>query len=259
MAINTKYTYDPLYPDSDGKPMADNQEQFDWIQKLQGNLSYLFTRDGRAVVAGDNLIYPEQGNTRLSMAPDVYVALGRPTEPPRGSYKLWEEDGVFPQVVIEVLSPNNTTGEMLVKRAWYERYGALEYYEIDPVAQTVLSLVRQGDGMVPVPEMIGFTSPLLGIQFVWDSGGQMGVVDRDGNPFESMQELRGQLDEDRVRLRNAQSKIRAEGTARRREELRAERAELQAEKEAARAKDAELAKEKLAAKLRELGLDPDTL
>jgi Uma2 family endonuclease len=266
MSTRTRNLYDPMYPDSDGKPMADNQEQFEWIQRLQGNLAYLFTRDGQAVVAGDNLIYPVHGNGRISAAPDVYVALGRPTDPPRLSYRVWEEEGVFPQVIFEVLSPSNTAGEMLENRAWYLRYGALEYYEIDPQTHSVVGLIREGDRWVEVPEMEGFASPLLGIRFVWDSSGELGVVDRDGVPFQNMQTLLEKLSEDQLQLRNARSKVRAEITARRREELRAEREAERAEREAERAKTASaqaeterLAKEKLAAKLRELGIDPDQL
>jgi hypothetical protein len=31
-----------LYPDSDGKPIADNTKQFDWIVTLAGGLQALF-------------------------------------------------------------------------------------------------------------------------------------------------------------------------------------------------------------------------
>jgi Uma2 family endonuclease len=280
MAINTKYTYDPLYPDSDGKPMADNQEQFDWITRLCGHLTVLFTKDGQGVVAADNFIYPVQGQNHIVQAPDVYVALGRPTEPPRRSYRVWEEGGVFPQVIFEVLSPSNTPGEMQRKRTFYETYGALEYYELDPETRTVLAMVREGDHWVEVPEIEGFISPLLGIQFVWNELGELSVVSSDGEVFQTYPELHaeleetmGQLDDAQQRLQQAESKIRAESTARRREELRAEREAERAEREAERAeREAERAaaalaqveaqrsaKEKLAAKLRELGLDPDTI
>ncbi len=31
-----------IYPDSDGKPMADNTKQFDWIVTIKGGLEVLF-------------------------------------------------------------------------------------------------------------------------------------------------------------------------------------------------------------------------
>ena len=42
------------------------------------------------------------------------VAIGRP-KGHRGSYKQWEEGGVPPTLVVEVMSPSNTLSEMLAK------------------------------------------------------------------------------------------------------------------------------------------------
>lgn len=44
----------PQYPDSDGKPMAENTQQYQWITRLVTNLKYLL-RDQTAFVAGDLL------------------------------------------------------------------------------------------------------------------------------------------------------------------------------------------------------------
>ena len=96
-----------VYPDRDGKRMADNTRQYEWIVTIKGNLDAICVGDRAAFVAGDNLIYPVQGVPTIRTAPDVYVAFGRPRGH-RGSYRVWEEDGVFPQVVFEVLSPGNT-------------------------------------------------------------------------------------------------------------------------------------------------------
>src|SRR5437764_1211047 len=95
-----------VYPDSDGKPMADNTLQFRWITTIQLNLDDLFRSNPDVFVAGDNLIYPVKGDNTICQAPDVYVAFGRP-KGDRGSYRVWEEGGIFPQVVFEVLSPGN--------------------------------------------------------------------------------------------------------------------------------------------------------
>ena len=63
---------------------------------------------GRRFVAGDLLWYAQQGDPTERLAPDAMVVFGRP-KGDRGSYKQWEEDGIAPQVVWEVLSPGNTT------------------------------------------------------------------------------------------------------------------------------------------------------
>jgi len=102
-----------IYPDSDGKPMADNTLQADAMTIIYNNLRALYANDPNVFVAIDLLWYPVEGNPRIRVAPDVLVALGRP-KGHRGSYKQWEEGGVAPQVVFEVLSPGNRKAAMHV-------------------------------------------------------------------------------------------------------------------------------------------------
>ena len=87
------------YPESDGQPMAENTEQYDWIVKIKENLEILFADDDDVFIAGDLLWYPVP-DRRLSgpIAPDVLVAFGRP-KGRRGSYLQWQEEGIAPQVV----------------------------------------------------------------------------------------------------------------------------------------------------------------
>jgi hypothetical protein len=59
------------YRDSDGKPVADNTVQFDWISIIRWNLEYQFAADPNVFVAGDHLIYPEEGKANVCQAPDV--------------------------------------------------------------------------------------------------------------------------------------------------------------------------------------------
>ena len=108
-----------VYPDSDGQPMADNTRQYECMVTIKGGLDVLFASAPDVFVAGDHLWYPVEGHPEIRIAPDVYVAFGRP-KGHRGSYKQWMEGGVAPQVVFEVLSPKNTVPEMLNKLAFYE-------------------------------------------------------------------------------------------------------------------------------------------
>jgi hypothetical protein len=50
-----------LYPDSDGKLIADNTIQYHWIVRLVSNLKHLF-KDQNVFVAGDLLWYPIQAD-----------------------------------------------------------------------------------------------------------------------------------------------------------------------------------------------------
>src|SRR3954454_1061429 len=119
------------YPDSDGQPMAENTEQYEWIVTIKGHLDILYLDRPDVFVAGDLLWYPVEGKPKIRTAPDTLVAFGRP-KGYRGSYKQWEEGGIAPQVVFEVLSPGNRQADLIRKFKFCERYGVEEYYVYNP-------------------------------------------------------------------------------------------------------------------------------
>src|SRR3954453_2369368 len=134
------------YPDSDGQPMAENTLQFQWIVTIQGNLDGLFAGDPNVFVAGDLLWYPVEGQPSIRAAPDALVVFGRP-KGYRGSYKQWQEGGIAPQVVFEVLSPGNRPQEMVEKFRFYEQYGVEEYYLYNPEEGALSGWLRRDDSL----------------------------------------------------------------------------------------------------------------
>jgi hypothetical protein len=74
-----------IYTESDGKPMADNTKQFEWIVKIKEGLEILFNDAPDVFVAGDFFWYPVEGNNKIRVAPDAMVVFGRP-KGHRGSY-----------------------------------------------------------------------------------------------------------------------------------------------------------------------------
>ena len=263
-----------VYPDSDGKPMADNTKQFNWIVKIKEGLEVLFADRADVFVAGDLLWYPFEGDNRTRTAPDALVAFGRP-KGDRGSYRQWEEDGIAPQAVFEVLSPGNTKREMEEKRAAYERYGVEEYYEYDPDRNILRGWVRSGDRLAPIENMRGWVSPRLGIRFE-PGEDDLEIFRPDGQKFLSPVET----EREKMRLEKEKNQAEREKNQAEREKKQAEREKKQAEKEKNQAekerkraekekKQAEREKERaealaekertraeiLAAKLREMGMD----
>ena len=223
------------FPSSDGKRMSENTRQYEAIVTLKGNIEAFTPAD--AFVAGDHLIFVDRTNANPTnpttcQAPDVYVAFGRPRGH-RGSYRVWEEDNVFPQVVFEVLSPSNTDTEMQGKRDFYFRNGAEEYYEFDPEAGTWIGFVRdRSTGLpAPVPDMLGHISPRLRMRFGFRPM-ELRVFRPDGTPFLSFQ----QLEEQRLAERR-----RAEEERQRAEEARRGEAEArqEAERQQRRAEEAQ--------------------
>src|SRR4051794_22814576 len=150
-----------VYPESDGKPMAENTRQYECIVALQGGLDELRVDD---FVGADNFWYPVEGRPDIRTAPDVYVAISRP-KGHRRSYQQWNEGGVAPRVVFEVQSPSNRFEEMRQKFLFYQQYGVQEYYIYNPDANEWEGYAHDGDILRPIPDMGQWVSLLLGIRF----------------------------------------------------------------------------------------------
>jgi Uma2 family endonuclease len=197
------------YPDSDGQPMADNTKQFRWIVIIKENLERLFAENADVFVAGDLLWYPVEGEPKLRQAPDVLVVFGRP-KGDRGSYQQWKEADVAPQVVFEILSPGNRSGEMLHKLNFYQRYGVEEYYIYDPDEQELVGFQRVGKALQLIGEMEGWVSPRLKICFQLEAEG-LNIYRPDGEPFLTFVALGEQLVAERQRIQALEAKLRELG------------------------------------------------
>jgi Uma2 family endonuclease len=264
-----------FYPDSDGEPMSDNTEQWEWMVLIKNGLEWLFADRPDVFVAGDLLWYPIKGDNKTRCAPDALVAFGRP-KGRRGSYKQWEEGGVAPQVVFEVLSPGNTPAEMQRKFDSYNRFGVEEYYIYDPDGPNLEGWLRGPGGLAPIDGMAGWVSPRLGISFRIGSDG-LELFDPHGQPFISFVQLARERDAERqraeqerqqadgARQRAEQERQRAEQQQQRAEQeqqraeqerQRAEQQQQRAEQERQRAEQEQQRAERLAAQLRALGVEP---
>ena len=140
--------------------MSDNTQQMKWIFLLYGNLLAQYHTNPDVFVAGDHLIYPVEGDNKTRQAPDVFVAFGRP-KIERGSYRVWEEGSIFPQIVFEVWSPSNRYADMQDKFSFHEKY-AEEYYILYPGIsgpRRVAIGEESGKLMVESEEMNGYVSP----------------------------------------------------------------------------------------------------
>ncbi|MCO6492315.1 MAG: Uma2 family endonuclease [Phaeodactylibacter sp.] len=272
-----------IYPETDGEPMAENTLQFEWIVLIKLGLEACFAGRYDVFVAGDLFWYPVEGRPDLRQAPDVLAAIGRP-KGHRGSYMQWLEDNIPPQVVFEILSPGNRAGEMAKKFRFYEKYGVEEYYIYDPEKNFLEGYLREGEGLVAIPEIRQWISPLLGIRFEWTLE-TLTLYRPDGERFLSYLELlafnreailklnkqRELLYEEMKKTQKAQAealkeKQRAEEEKRKAEEekrkaeeekRKAEEEKRRAEEERQRADTAEQRARQLAEKLRQMGIDPD--
>ena len=92
--------------------MGESRKQLIWMYYLFANINSIYLKQQDVFVSANNYIYPVQGQADINIAPDVYVAYGRPKQDDLKSYKLWEQNSVFPQIVIEVLSESNSSTDL---------------------------------------------------------------------------------------------------------------------------------------------------
>jgi Uma2 family endonuclease len=279
-----------VYPECDGKPMAENTEQFNWIVRIKEGHEVLYEDNEDVFVAGDLLWYPVEGHPEISTAPDTLLAFGRP-KGRRGSYLQWREGNVAPQVVWEVLSPGNSRAELQEKFEFYQRYGVEEYYQYDPDRGRLRGWLRQGDVLEEIASIQGWVSPRTGVRMAL-AGRELVLTYPNGEPFRTLLEhnrlrLEAIARAEQERLRADQAEHRAEQEHQRAEQERQERAaaeqraeqerreraaaeqraeqerreraaaEQRAEQERQERAAAESRAERLAARLRELGIDPE--
>jgi Uma2 family endonuclease len=202
-----------FYPESDGQPMAENTEQFDWIVLIKLGLEWLFDDRQDIFVAGDLFWYPVEGDNKTRTAPDVMVVFGRP-KGSRGCYLQWLEEGIPPQVIFEIVSPGNTIPELMRKFEFYDRFGVEEYYLFDPQRHDLSGWRRIDGKLVEIPVMHGWVSPRLGIRFDWQEG-VLKLFGPDDQPFVSYVALarqwkQGEQRAEQERERAEQERQRAE-------------------------------------------------
>jgi len=200
--------------------MAENTLQYDWIVKITGGVRRLFAKAPDVFVAGDLFWYPVEGHPEIRVAPDTLVVFGRPPGH-RGSYRQWEEEGIAPQVVFEVLSPSNRVGEMSAKFDFYRKYGVEEYYiyDPDPDGLELSGFLRDGNDLVQIPIMHGHVSPRLKVKFEMHGDG-LHLIGPDGKQFGTFEEVA--LAEELASQRALEAEKRAEQERKRAEHLQAE-------------------------------------
>jgi Uma2 family endonuclease len=216
-----------VYPESDGKPMAETDVHIDALIYLREALKDHFREASRVYVAGNMLLYYEEGDPTACVAPDVFVVKGVPKHK-RRTYKLWEE-GVPPSVVIEITSRGSRLEDQGTKRALYAMLGVAEYFLYDPLGEYLEpalqgyrlhggdyeSMRAEGDGVLISQE--------LGVEFRLEQG-RLRVVD----PLTGDRLLTPA--EAHVARRSEAEARRTEAEARRAAEARAAQAEAEVER-----------------------------
>ena len=200
---NPAHAISTLYPESDGKPMAETDIHRQLLSDLVFTLENFFQNQPDVYVSGNLLIYYVEGNPKKRIAPDVFVVRGVEKRQ-RRIYKLWEE-GVAPQVVIELTSRQTWREDLQEKWRLYEQLGVEEYFIFDPEYDYLddpLVGYRLKDGKYKVMGARDrrLRSKVLGLELV-DTGDTLRLFDPNSGRFlPNWQELTEELTRYRERF-----------------------------------------------------------
>ncbi len=210
-----------LYSDEPPLETDLHRDQIDLLIRL---LKW-YWRDRQDFYASGNLtIYysPTQRKSSDFRGPDFFVVLGTERKP-RKSWVVWEEDGKYPNLIVELLSESTAaTDRGLKKQIYQDIFRTPDYFWFDPH-----SLEFEGFHLVD-----GTYHPIELTEQGWRWSEQLGL-------------FLG-VHQEQLRFFTAEGELVASPE----EDAAVERERAEAERER---------NEKLAAKLRELGVDPDTI
>ncbi len=236
----------------DGEPMETYRHRLA-MNLLIDSLDQAYRDREDYFVGGNMFIYysSTQARNRDFRGPDFFAVLNVQQKSTRQGWVVWEEEGRYPDVIVELTSPSTAAEDLGRKKEIYEQiFKTPDYFIYNPFNPNSLRGWRLGKHFkyeeLSPNEQGWLWSESLGLWL----GTWPGLLKQDQAYWLRFYTIDGQLvplPEEFERLRAEQERLRAE-----QERLRAEQERLRAEQE--REKSA-----RLAAKLRELGLDPETI
>jgi Uma2 family endonuclease len=139
-------------PVEDGIPLETN-----W-HRIQMNLLidsvHAHWRDRSDYFAGGNMfIYfsLDQVRNRDYRGPDVFIVKDVDGTRDRAAWIVWEEDGRYPNVIVELSSPSTIAVDLDAKKRLYEKtFLTPEYFCYDPISQQLWGWRLVGDVYTPV-------------------------------------------------------------------------------------------------------------
>jgi Uma2 family endonuclease len=126
-------------PEEDGEPLESGWHRLA-INLLDESIRY-FLRARRDFFAGGNMfIYfsAQQVRNKDYRGPDFFFVWDVPRDKERRYWAVWEEDGQYPNLIVELLSPTTAHTDRTAKKTLYEkRFRTPEYILYDPDSKTL--------------------------------------------------------------------------------------------------------------------------
>ncbi|MBD2134233.1 Uma2 family endonuclease [Sphaerospermopsis sp. FACHB-1094] len=234
-------TPDVIFPPSDlysDEPPVETELHLRQIILLLQCLEWLWKDRTDFYTAGNLTIYysPHQKKNEKSRGPDFFVVLGTERKT-RKSWVVWDEDGKYPNVIIEILSPSTANSDKVTKKELYQNtFRTPDYFWFDPYTLEFVGFYLTNGQYQPLePNEKGYLwSEQLGL-YLGVHEGLLRYFTPEGDLVPTPEETAEE------------------------ETKKAVQADARAKQESKRAAQADARAERLAAKLRELNIDPETI
>ena len=129
------------YPSSDGEPAAESDWHLHLLFESTTRLDHRYADDPNVYVSGNLLVYYQEGDPELRLAPDCFVVFGVP-KGNRETFKTWVEQA-YPAVVFEFTSPSTRELDTVTKFAIYQDVWKVdEYFLFDPLEEYLTPSLR---------------------------------------------------------------------------------------------------------------------
>ncbi|MEB3178588.1 MAG: Uma2 family endonuclease [Nostocaceae cyanobacterium] len=132
-----EYPEDVIFPPgdlySDEPPLETDFHRMQMTLLIQC-LEWVWQNRNDFYASGNLTIYysPRQRKSEQFRGPDFFVVLGTERKP-RKSWVVWEEDGKYPNVIVEILSPKTAdTDRGLKKQIYQDIFRTTEYFWFEP-------------------------------------------------------------------------------------------------------------------------------
>ena len=244
----------------DGEPLESNRHRIA-MNTLIRSLLQLWADRNDFFAGGNMFVYysSTQAMNRDFRGPDFFVTLDVDGTKERQGWVVWQENGRYPDVIVELLSESTAKVDKGVKKELYEKvFRTRNYYIYDPFDTNSLTgwRLNASQKYEPItPDSRGWLwSDALGLWL----GTHQGTIDRETADWLRFYDQTGNL----VLLPEEAEKQRADSEAQKadaetqRAEAETQRADAEAQRAEAEAQRAEAERqraERLAARLRELG------
>jgi Uma2 family endonuclease len=260
----------------DGEPLETNQHRVAMNVLIRAYQHY--RGEQRDYYVGGNMfIYysSTQVKNRDFRGPDFFVALNVDGDRQRLGWVVWEEEGCYPDTIVELMSPSTAKFDLGVKKQLYDRvFKTQNYFVYNPFDATSLQGWHRSTSYQPLtPDERGWLwCEALGLWL----GTWAGTIDRETMTWlrfydstgalvllpEEAAQQQADLAQQRADLAQQQADLAQQRAdlAQQQADTETQRADTEtqrAETETQRAEAQRVKAERLAARLRELGEDPE--